>query len=283
MPESNTENTTYIRNLLPSAFQDGQVAIEKFTLHLGQGVNLGEYLDTFEQLFFGEGGEYLSIDEMIEHAAAYTNPDNIPREQFDKYGTWLLYCLGLFEECTWKYYYKKDLLKNAIALYRVKGTRAGLEAFFTIFTQFPTQVVEILGSFGIGYYRSPVNPMEGLDNLNPPKNKKYVRKGKIGYDTVLKGPMEGNIFIINTSIESSLSEEVQDREITRLVTAIDEQKPVQSFYQLNVIYEPLFQVGMRGACTVGINSIIREVTPVSTRTKTIDKLPTDEGVKATIR
>jgi len=271
MENSDNTSTSYIKDLLPTIFKEGSQA-----MRLGQGATLDQFLAVFEQMLFGQGSLPISINEMIMLASAYTDPENIPQEKFDQYSRWLMTILGLFDQQNWKYYYKKQLIKNAIPLYRIKGTRIGLEAFFSIYTQFPTQVIEIVGSFGIGYYREPTKPIiKGLDNLNPPSSpeKKYIPACRIGIDTVLGGPMEPHVFVMNTSIESCLTEEAQQREVARLVMALEAQKPPQSYYQLNVIYQPLFQVGMRGACTIGVNSILREITPVKERTITFKTYP----------
>ena len=268
MDNSEKTSTSYIKDLLPTVFKE--------TMHLGQDATLDQFLAVFEQILFGQDSLPISINEMIMTASAYTDPENIPQEKFDQYSRWLMTILGLFSQQNWKYYYKKQLIKNAIPLYRVKGTCIGLEAFFSIYTQFPTQVIEILNCFGIGYYREPTKPIiKGLENLNPPSSaeKKHIPACRIGIDTVLGGPMQPHVFVMNTSIESCFTKEAQQREVARLVMTLEEQKPPQSYYQLNIIYQPLFQVGMRGACTVGVNSILREITSVESRTVTFKTYP----------
>ncbi|MBD1580865.1 hypothetical protein [Pseudoalteromonas sp. S16_S37] len=197
----------------------------------------------------------ISFGRMIDNASVYSDPDNIPLGLFPELGPWMSRCLGVVAQQDWSYYQQKQIIKNIIPIYRIRTTKSGMEALFGILTGYPAQVIEILGSFGIGFYRQPK-----IDNKDV-----YFCSGRLGTvseqlaqnNMVLGGKMLGSFFIINLTVSASYHGEKRAlslfNRVTNLFLWINEEKPVQTQFQLNYTTTPL-QVGARGTCTVGVNT-----------------------------
>ena len=196
-----------------------------------------------------------SFGRMIENASSYSDPDNIPLGLFPELGSWMSRCLGVVSQQDWTYYQQKQIIKNIVPIYRIRTTKSGMEALFGILTDYPAQVIEILGSFGIGFYRQPVT-----DNKDV-----HFCSGRLGTvpgqpkqgNMVLGGKMLSSFFIINLTVSASYHGDKRTlslfNRVTNLFLWINEEKPVQSQFQLNYTTTPM-QVGARGTCTIGVNT-----------------------------
>ncbi|MEY8199862.1 MAG: hypothetical protein RPS47_11530 [Colwellia sp.] len=208
-----------------------------------------------------------SFGQMIINAGRYSDPEMIPPELFvEELGPWLSRCLGVAAQQGWTYYQLKKMVKQIVPIYRIRTTKSGMQALFAILTGYPAQVIEILGSFGLGFYRQVIT-----DNTDV-----YFCSGRLGTVTepinkcnlgqpnknsmVLGGKMLGNFFIINLTVSASFHGEKRKHSlinrVSNLLTWINEEKPVQTQFQLNYTTTPL-EVGARGSCTVGLNSVLQ--------------------------
>ncbi|OZG73979.1 hypothetical protein BTA51_09370 [Hahella sp. CCB-MM4] len=225
--------------------------------------DLAGFLSIFEALLtrkeslpqeFGMEG-LISYGRIVDNASRYSDPDQIPLSLFDDLGPWMARCLGVMPQQDWSYFQLKQMIKQIIPIYRIRTTKSGMEALFTILTTYPAQVIEILGSFGIGFYRKPITD-------NP---KIFFCSGRIGEvagqskkeNMIPGGRMFGCFFIINLTI--SVSGPYPERQkslfkrVSNIISCINAEKPVQTQYQLNYTTTPL-EVGARGSCTVGVNT-----------------------------
>lgn len=197
----------------------------------------------------------ISFGKMIDDASRYSDPDNIPLGLFPELGPWMSRCFGITAQQDWTYYQQKQIIKNIIPIYRIRTTKSGMEALFGIITGYPAQVIEILGSFGIGFYRQAVTNNKDV----------YFCSGRLGTvlgqskqsNMVLGGKMLNSFFIINLTVSASFHGEKRTlslfNRVANLFQWINEEKPVQTQFQLNYTTTPL-QVGARGSCTIGVNT-----------------------------
>jgi len=270
MTQKKESHSTFL-NLLPLPFRAKLDFISE--AYWDKDNFTGRFLKIFESILTGDEALQIpgekqhaikSIAKILDAVPDYACPDCVPRSVLDgDFGTWFMGRLGLEFTDTWTYYQKKQMIKNIIPIYRMRGTRIGLQAFISIYTGYEAEVYEILGIYGIGYYRAPVNSVDGLENLDPP-NPKIIRRTRIGRDTVIGGKMVPNLFIINATIESCREKDAQGtdslklkQKIDNLKRQIESEKPVYTYYQLT-IKMTMLQVGARGSCTIGVNTILRE-------------------------
>lgn len=271
MTQKKESHSTYL-NLLPLPFRAKLDFISEAYWDKDNFTN--RFLKIFESILTGDEAPLIpgekqhvikSIAKILDALPDYAYPDSVPRPVLDAdFGTWFMGRLGLEFTDTWTYYQKKQMIKNIIPIYRMRGTRIGLQAFISIYTGYPAEVYEILGIYGIGYYRVPINYVDGrIENLNPP-NPKIIRRTRIGRDTVIGGEMAPNLFIINATIESCRKKDSQGadnlklkQKTDNLKLQIESEKPVYTYYQLTITMTML-QVGARGSCTIGVNTILRE-------------------------
>jgi len=226
---------------------------------------LSGYLDVFETLLtrttpLGEKqSEIVSFGQMINNAGLYSDPEMIPSGMFvDELGPWMSRCLGVLAQQDWTYYQLKQMVKQIVPIYRMRTTKSGMQALFGILTGYPAQVVEILGSFGLGYYRQ----------VNTNKVDVCFCSGRLGTvpgqskenNMVLGGSMLGSFFIINLTVSASFQGEKRVlslfNRVNNLCSWINEEKPVQTQFQLNYTTTPM-EVGARGSCTIGVNTSLQ--------------------------
>ncbi len=239
--------------------------------------DLDNFLKIFESLLTAsdetlqeEGIEdVISFGQLIDNAQAYSDPDVIPYSVFPDIAPWIARCLGVLPQQDWSYYQLKQLIKQILPIYRIRTTAFGMEYLFAILTTYTAQVVEILGDFGIGFYRQQIP-----SNDNPAHDIQFC-SGRIGTvvgqrpenEMKLGGEMLGNFFIINLTISCSGNYNQRDTSlyyrVLNIFQWINEEKPVQSQFQLNFTTTP-FQVGARGSCTLGVNTTLE--TKKTTRT-----------------
>lgn len=240
--------------------------------YLEQGTpntDLDNFLKIFEAIMVATDEELqeegitdlISFEQTIDNAQSYSDPDAIPYDIFPSLGPWFARCLGIAVQQDWNYYQLKQMIKQILPIYRIRTTAFGLEYLFAILTQYPAQVIEILGDFGIGFYRQPINDaQESVHDI-------AFCSGRIGTvvdqrpadNMRLGGNMVGNFFIINLTIggNGNLTQRSASlyQQALNLFNWVQEEKPVQTQFQLNFTTTPM-QVGARGTCTLGMNTTL---------------------------
>ena len=238
MPES-----TYLRYLPPALRDQGSGTGDEFT---------GRFLLAFERLLSGLQGEPddmpKSLEGILDRVQDYFDPNLTPPQFIDWLASWV--ALELRQEEDWlqadfgettqtpnqvipfdvagaRDTRNRSLIKNIANLYRIRGTRAGLEQFIAIYA----------GSANVSI-REFTDPMQ-------------VGVTSVVGDTTIVGERPYYFQITITIPEPSAQLLV---EYVRAVRAIlDREKPAHTYYDLFVDV-PTMQVGVTS--TVGVNTML---------------------------
>lgn len=261
-----TTNVSDYIKLLPVSFT-----------HNGEQLNkdLANYLRIFENILSSPIIHHeqdqartpiISFGRMIDDVQNYSDPDAIPLDIFPDLGSWISSCLGVIAQQDWSYFQLKQMIKQIVPIYRIRTTKSGMEALFSILTEAPAEVIELLGTFGIGFKRNiDLTSNDNDQQSSPDLNAIQMCSGRLGTvkgqstknNMILGGKMTGNFFIINLTISGQYSGEKRIRSIfnrvLNLLQWINQEKPIQTQFQLNYTTTPL-RIGARGSCTVGLNT-----------------------------
>lgn len=97
----------------------------------GAAVFLDRFLALFEQVFTG-------VENRYEQFSRELNPDAAPREVID----WLAALIDLAFDPSWPLARRRALVGEAMALYRARGTVAGLARYVEIYTGIRPEIIE---------------------------------------------------------------------------------------------------------------------------------------------
>lgn len=221
-------------DMLPAVFRAADKESQDF---------LEQYLNIFRKILTGFNGNPSVEDNItggisgtIDILHEYFHPDTAPDDFLDWLSTWM----GLVLREDWDTGVKKKIIRNIIPLYRLRGTRRGIEEILRAYTGSEVEVKEVLGSFLVGL-------------------------AKVGHDTVIGGDMMPHFFIVNVWLPD-ISLEKREQKTRNLRRIIDAEKPVHTDYQLNITI-PAMRIGMSGSeeitgktvyygCTVGKDTLI---------------------------
>jgi len=207
----NNNSKSYI-DMLPAIFRAADKESQGF---------LELYLNIFQKILSesngyspetGNGGISGTIDILHE----YFYPDTAPTKFLDWLSTWM----GLVLREDWDTAVKKKIIRTIIPLYRLRGTRRGIEEILRAYTGSEVEVKEVLGSFLVGL-------------------------AKVGHDTVIGGDMMPHFFIVNVWLPD-VSPEKREQKTRNIRRIIDAEKPVHTNYMLNITI-PTMRVGMSGS------------------------------------
>jgi phage tail-like protein len=122
---------------------------------------------------------------------------------------------------------QREFIANAVALYRLRGTKRGLEAMIRTYTKLAPSIDEFNTPFQLGVHST------------------------IGVDTVLDG---GGPHFFQVRVRLPTLDLVQLKWMTEVTTAIiDMEKPAHTHYQLSVS-TPTFQLGVTS--TIGVDTLL---------------------------
>lgn len=139
---------SYIRNM-PGVFQRGGFLDANF---------LREYLWIFQHVF-------KSIEDKLDRLSDYFRPLEAPEEFLEWLASWTAFVL----DSGWDESKKRRLIKEAIKLYRMRGTVKGLKVFLAIFTGFEPEIIE--NTWPFRGFRIGVHSTIGVDSvILPPVN-----------------------------------------------------------------------------------------------------------------
>lgn len=208
---------------LPGVFQEERV---------GAAPNfLGRFLLAFEHLLLGLGDPALrGLEEIIARLYRYFEPgatlgedERAPREFLHWLAGWV--ALTLRED--WDELRQRDLIARAAPLYRLRGTKRGVEEFLRIYTRLGVSIDELGTALQVGVHST------------------------VGVDTLVDG---GAPFFFHVRVQLPRPDPEQikaQREIAHAI--VDLQKPAHTYYTLSV-ETPIFRIGVHS--TVGVDTLL---------------------------
>jgi phage tail-like protein len=221
---------------LPAVFQEGAEP--------GRPNFLGRFLLAFEQVLTGLGdpsapGLEETLDGIVDPVSGavrltgvhrYVDPGpSLPAEARApaKFLPWLSGWVALALRADLDELRQRDFIARAVSLYRLRGTKRGLEEFLRIYTRLGVTVNEMITPFQIGVHST------------------------VGVDTVLDGGAP-HFFKVFMWLPTANPEQV--REYLRVAAAIIElEKPAHTRYALDHA-APSLQIGVRS--TIGIDTLL---------------------------
>ncbi|MFO1429724.1 MAG: phage tail protein [Candidatus Competibacteraceae bacterium] len=219
-------DTTKVSSLLdslPAVLQEDRVAdAPNF---------LGRFLLGFEKLLLGLGDPAEpGLEETIARLHRYFEPgaklaegERAPKEFLQWLAGWV--ALTLRED--WDDRRQRDLIAQAVQLYRRRGTRRGVEEFLSIYTRLGVRIDELNTPFQIGVH------------------------SRVGQDTILDGGAPF-FFSAHVLLPSPKPEDLKaQRAIAQAI--IELQKPAHTYYALT-IETPTFQIYVYS--TVGVDTLV---------------------------
>jgi phage tail-like protein len=206
---------------LPAAFQDDRTG--------GAPNFLGRFLLGFEHVLLGVGDAARpGLEETIarlyryfEPGAALADGERAPMTFLQWLAGWM--ALTLRED--WDELRQRDLIAKAVPLYRMRGTKRGVEEFVRIYSRLGVTIDELTTSFQVGVHST------------------------IGTDTMLDG---GPPFYFHVDV---LLPQANQREAQRAVigAVLDLQKPAHTQYRLT-LDTPIFRINVNS--TVGVDTLL---------------------------
>lgn len=208
---------------LPALLQQDRVA--------GGPNFLGRFLLGFEQLLLGLGDEAEpGLEERIAGIHRYFEPGPaLPAGQRApaEFLPWLAGWVALTLREDWDELRQRELIAQAASLYRLRGTRRGVEAFLRIYTRLGVAVDELATALQVGVH------------------------ARVGVDTVIDG---GAPYFFRVRVFLPSSDPAQRKAQLGVAGAIvDLQKPAHTHYTLTVV-TPAFQIGVHS--TVGADTLV---------------------------
>lgn len=195
---------------LPGVYQQGA---EK-------GAFIGRYLKIFEKLLTGiddgvtvEGIKIEGIEQVVARLHEIFDPEKAPKAFLDWLASWM--ALTLREE--WEEPKKRLLIGKILSLYRIRGTKKGLEEYIRIYLPgVDVEITEVVAPFQIGVTST------------------------IGKDTYLGGSPPHFFMVTIILPEPNLElKTIREKEVRAI---IDLEKPAHTYYDLRTIV-PTLQIG----------------------------------------
>ncbi len=203
-----------------------------------QATFLGRFLLAFEQVLTGLGdpsapgieelldgipGALDGIQRYFEPGPGQEDNQRAPAEFLD----WLAGWVALALRADMDEVRQRDLIARAVTLYRMRGTKRGLEEMITIYTRLPPTINELNIPFQIGVH------------------------SRVGDDTLLDG---GAAHFFNVTLQLPDPDPKELARQTQLASAIiDMEKPAHTYYTLKVV-TPEFQIGVKS--TIGVDTLL---------------------------
>lgn len=226
---------------LPALFQQ--------EAEVGQPNFLGRFLLAFEQILTGLGDvDEPGLEEILDGIVNPNNPDEFllagVQRYFDpgpelpeplrappEFLAWLAGWVALTLRADLDELRQRDFIARAVSLYRLRGTKQGLEEAIRIYTRLGVTINELNTSFQVGVHST------------------------IGVDTLLGG---GGPHYFRVLIRVPTPEPELLRQYRQVVTdIIDMEKPAHTYYnrldKLDV-ETPTFQIGVHS--TIGVDTLL---------------------------
>ncbi|MCG8423949.1 MAG: phage tail protein [Proteobacteria bacterium] len=172
-----------------------------------------------------------SIDQVLDQGHRYYDPHECPSEFLD----WLASWTAMVVDMDWPEEKKRAIIKRAVDLYRIRGTRRGLILFLQLFTGQEPRITE---------------------NEWPFKGFRVASEARIGLDSVILPPVQlSNCFIVTMPIRFT---DVTPETVIRVHRIIQMEKPAHTQYYLrfeadegDVELREFFAIGVRSGIGIG--------------------------------
>jgi phage tail-like protein len=244
---------------LPGIYQENSVS---------KGL-LDRFLAIFESIFY-------DIDFTIDHISRYFDTYKTPPEFLSWLGSWL--DVSIDED--WPEDKKRLFIRNAVSMYKKRGTREGLELSIELFTGQKPFIVEIFQAFNEctgNISQSCINEKAisepAQERIFFPPNDLLVKdclENKDARDDIeeelLINTLYGterfsfHVLLANPDLDATAQ--------SRIRRIIDEQKPAHTSYELKVL-EPFFNLDMH--TYLEINTVVTEPKFVVEKTSVIGR------------
>ena len=176
---------------------------------------IGNFLKVFEKILTGINdkaevdGEHgkvqiAGIAETIDSIAQYFHPDSAPAEFVD----WLASWVGLALKEDWTEKKRREVIAKIVPIYRMRGTRRGLEEYLRIYVDGDVTINDDPTPFQIG-----VN-------------------SKIGVNTVIGG-LPPHFFVVDI-ILAQVEPKSMQRKLKTVETIIEMEKPAHTRYRIRI-------------------------------------------------
>ena len=171
------------------------------------------------------------LEKTIEHNHLYYDPHTTPGEFLSWLASWMAFTVDL----DWPEARKRALIKRAVNLYRIRGTKRALALFLTLFTGYEPTIDE---------------------NVWPFKGFRVDSEARIGIDSVILPPVNlAHCYIITIPVKF---DDVTPDLVFRVHQIVSLEKPVHTHYYLRFLEEEgdvelreFFVIGQRSGIGIG--------------------------------
>ncbi len=200
----------------------------------GKASFVSRYLKIFEKvlsgidddvLLSGKYGKFRGIAKTLNEVSDYFHPLKTEPEFLDWFASWM----GLLLKEGWSEKKKREIVSKIIPIYRIRGTKRGLEEFIKIYIGAGVQIGEVEGSFPVGLAR-------------------------VGVNSIIGEGMKPYFFTVKVNLTATTPSEIK-RKTKSIKAIIDMEKPVHTSYALSITV-PTLRIGHRDGSTVGLNTLI---------------------------
>ena len=200
----------------------------------GEDEFLGRYLAAFEKILLGRDDgvrtNFEGLEQIISGLAVYFTPQatrDFPREAPAEFLPWLSRWVALTMRADLEETRRRELISRAVWLYRLRGTKKGIEEAVGIYTRLGVTIEESSWAFRIGVTST------------------------VGVDTYLGG---GAPHFFRVLARLPAADPAQLKKQTQVVTdIINMEKPAHTHFVLEV-ETPALQIGVTS--TVGVDTIL---------------------------
>lgn len=187
------------------------------------------FLKIFEKVLTGindgvkvDDKELTGISETIDTIHKFFYPDT----KYPEFIDWLSSWVGLVLKEDWSIQKKRDVIARIIPIYRMRGTKRGLEEYLNIYIDGEIKINDNFSQFQVG-----INSI-------------------VGESTVIGLPY---FFLVEAKLAIADPQAMQ-RKINTIKTIIEREKPVHTDYEIQLKDVPSMQVEIHS--TVGIDTLI---------------------------
>ncbi|MCA9673937.1 MAG: PASTA domain-containing protein [Kofleriaceae bacterium] len=167
-----------------------------------------------------------SVERTLEHGARFYDPHECPPE----FITWLAGWTAFVVDLDWPESKKRALIKRAVDLYRIRGTKRALALFLKLFTGYEPDIEE---------------------NTWPFKGFRVESEARIGLDSVILPPVNlAHCFVVTMPIKFK---DVTPELVIRIHQIIQMERPAHTHYYLR-FHEEEGEVELREFFAIGLRS-----------------------------
>jgi phage tail-like protein len=166
------------------------------------------------------------VERLLDHGHDFYDPHQAPADFLPWLASWTAFVVDL----DWPEPKKRALIKRAVDLYRIRGTRRALALFLKLFTGYEPDIEE---------------------NTWPFKGFRVESEARIGLDSVVLPPVElAHCFVVTMPIKFA---DVTPELVIRIHQIIQMEKPAHTHYYLR-FHEEEGEVELREFFAIGLRS-----------------------------